>query len=38
MPKDRVCGMNVREEDAAGVYEYRGLRYYFCSVPCKKEF
>jgi len=36
--KDSVCGMDVREEDAAGVSEYRGRRYFFCSIPCKKAF
>jgi Cu+-exporting ATPase len=30
--------MDVREEDAAGVSEYRGQHYYFCSAHCKKAF
>lgn len=38
MAKDPVCGMDVREEDAAGVSEYRGQKYYFCSSHCKKSF
>ena len=38
MAKDPVCGMDVREESAAGVSEYRGKRYYFCSRHCKTSF
>jgi Cu+-exporting ATPase len=38
MVKDVVCGMEIREEDAAGVSEYRGKTYYFCSLGCKKKF
>jgi len=38
MAKDPVCGMEVREESAAGVSEYHGKKYYFCSIPCKTSF
>jgi Cu+-exporting ATPase len=30
--------MDVRKEEAAGVSEYRGEKYYFCSGHCKKSF
>ena len=38
MAKDPVCGMEVREESAAGVSAYRGKTYYFCSLHCKASF
>jgi Cu+-exporting ATPase len=38
MAKDPVCGMDVHEESAAGVSEYRGKKYYFCSRHCKASF
>lgn len=38
MAKDLVCGMDVKEDEAAGISEYRGKRYYFCSIKCKEKF
>ena len=38
MAKDVICGMNVNENGAAGVSEYRGKKYYFCSTMCKTKF
>ncbi len=38
MAKDVICGMDVSENDAAGVSEYRGKKYYFCSPMCKTKF
>ncbi|MGB7296506.1 MAG: heavy metal translocating P-type ATPase, partial [Candidatus Aminicenantales bacterium] len=38
MSKDVVCGMEVREDQAAATTEYGGKTYYFCSEHCKKEF
>jgi Cu+-exporting ATPase len=38
MAKDVVCGMEVKENQAAGVSEYKGKKYYFCSPACKKKF
>ena len=36
--KDPVCGMDVDPKTAAGSSEYKGQKYYFCSVGCKKAF
>jgi P-type Cu+ transporter len=38
MAKDVVCGMEVEEGKAAGVSEFKGKKYYFCSEYCKREF
>jgi len=38
MAKDLVCGMDVREEEAAGMSASKGKKYYFCSLGCKKKF
>jgi Cu+-exporting ATPase len=38
LQKDPVCGMEVREDEAAGVSEYQGRKYNFCSLHCKKSF
>lgn len=35
MAKDPVCGMDVKEQEAAPTYEYKGKKYYFCAVGCK---
>lgn len=35
---DPVCGMKVRPESAAGKYEYKGEKYYFCSKGCEAKF
>ncbi len=38
MAIDPVCGMQVDEKKAAAVSEYKGNKYYFCAVGCKKAF
>ncbi len=38
MAKDPVCGMDVDEQTAAGMSEYNGKTYYFCSKGCKTAF
>jgi len=38
MAKDPVCGMQVDEEKAKFMTEYKGKRYYFCAEMCKKKF
>ncbi len=38
MAKDPVCGMDVDEKTAAGQSEYKGQKYYFCALGCKKAF
>ena len=38
MAKDPVCGMDVKEEEAAATHEYKGKTYYFCAVGCKEKF
>jgi len=38
MAKDLVCGMEVKEEEAAGSSVYKGNKYYFCSPECKQKF
>ena len=38
MAKDPVCGMNMKEEKAAGTSQYQGRSYYFCSKSCKEKF
>ena len=35
---DPVCGMTISRDRAAGVSEYRGSTYYFCSPSCKAKF
>ena len=35
---DPVCNMVVNEKKAAATSEYKGRKYYFCSVGCKKAF
>jgi Cu+-exporting ATPase len=35
---DPVCGMNVQPNKAAGSYDYKGRRYYFCAVKCLERF
>ena len=35
---DPVCGMTVDPADAAGSYQYRGHRYYFCNPSCLERF
>ena len=38
MAIDPVCGMNVKPEKAAGEYDYKGTKYYFCSTHCLQSF
>ena len=38
MVKDPVCGMTIKEEDAAGSITYKGIKYYFCAPVCKVSF
>jgi YHS domain-containing protein len=38
MSIDPVCKMQVEEGKAAAVSEYKGKKYYFCAVGCKKAF
>ena len=38
MAIDPVCKMEVKEAKAAATSEYKGKKYYFCSVGCKKAF
>ena len=38
MAIDPVCKMTVEEKTAAAVSEYKGQKYYFCAVGCKKAF
>jgi len=38
MPLDPVCGMNVDPANAAGAFDYKGTKYYFCSKPCHQSF
>ncbi len=38
MATDPVCHMVVEEKKAAATSEYKGNKYYFCAVGCKKAF
>lgn len=38
MAIDPVCKMKVEEKKAAATSEYKGKKYYFCAVACKKSF
>jgi YHS domain-containing protein len=38
MAIDPVCKMKVDEKKAAATAEYKGEKYYFCAVGCKKAF
>lgn len=35
---DPVCKMTIDDKDAAAASTYKGITYYFCSMPCKEEF
>lgn len=35
---DPVCKMSIDESKAAATSEYKGVKYYFCAVGCKKAF
>ena len=36
--KDPVCGMQVDPAKAAGMSQYQGQTFYFCSKGCKAKF
>jgi Cu+-exporting ATPase len=38
MAIDPVCGMEVKEDQAAATAEHQGAKYYFCSQGCHDEF
>ncbi len=38
MATDPVCGMTVKESEAAGQAVHAGETYYFCSARCLNEF
>ena len=38
MAIDPVCKMTVDEKKSAATSEYKGRKYYFCAVGCKKTF
>jgi YHS domain-containing protein len=38
MAIDPVCKMTVDEKKAVATSEYKGKKYYFCAVGCKKTF
>ena len=35
---DPVCGMRIDSEEAAGMIDYDGKTYYFCSQTCHDAF
>jgi Cu+-exporting ATPase len=35
---DPVCGMQIESGEAAGMAEYEGVVYYFCSEDCRAKF
>lgn len=35
---DPVCGMTIDSVTAAGVSQYEGRTFYFCSEECKRQF
>ena len=36
--RDPVCGMTIDPADAAGTWDYKGERYYFCHSSCLARF
>src|SRR6516164_8856335 len=38
MPLDPVCGMSVDPANAAGAFDYKSTKYYFCSKHCLQSF
>ena len=38
MAIDPVCKMTVDEKKPAATSDYKGQKYYFCAVGCKKAF
>lgn len=35
---DPVCKMTIEDKDAVATSLYKGITYYFCSMPCKEDF
>jgi Cu+-exporting ATPase len=35
---DPVCGMQIESGEAAGMAEFNGTVYYFCSEDCRDKF
>jgi len=35
---DPVCHMQVDQNTAAAISEYKGRKYYFCAPGCKEKF
>ena len=38
MVLDPVCKMEIEESKAVVTSKYKGTKYYFCAVGCKKAF
>ncbi len=38
MAKDPICGMTIDENKTKFVSEHEGVKFYFCSAPCKSAF
>lgn len=38
MPKDPICGMDVKPKEAFAEREYSGQVFYFCSQACVDKF
>ena len=38
MANDPVCMMKVDESKAPATSDYKGKKYYFCALGCKKAF
>ncbi len=38
MAIDPICKMEVEEAKAVATSEYKGKKYYFCAVGCKRNF
>ena len=38
MAVDPVCKMDVEESSAVAISEYKGEKYYFCALGCKRAF
>jgi len=36
--EDPVCNMTIEDKDAAASSIYKGITYFFCSIPCKENF
>lgn len=35
---DPVCGMQIESGEAAGMAEFEGVTYYFCTEDCRDKF